>query len=64
MTNIFANKDNNLNKRLKKISFILSCRFDEIKDNKPFFDLLFKEYLKYDNQDLNHEFKLYKRGLI
>jgi hypothetical protein len=64
MTNIFANKDNNLNKRLKKISFILSSRVDEIKDNKPFYDFLFKEYLKYDNQDLNYEFNLYKKGLI
>jgi len=64
MNNIFANKDNNLNKRLKKISFILSNRFDEIKDNKPFYDFLFKEYLKYDNQDLNYEFNLYKKGLI
>lgn len=64
MTNIFANKDQSLNKRLKKISFIMSCRFDEIRDNKTFFNFLFREYLKYDNQELNHEYKLYKRGLI
>ena len=35
MSNILTNKDKNLNKRLKKISFILSNRVDEIKDNKP-----------------------------
>ena len=53
-----------MNKKLKKISFILSCRINEIQDNKLFYKYLLTEYLKYDNSDLNYEYKLYKKGII
>lgn len=53
-----------MNKKLKKISFILSCRINEVQDNKLFYKYLLTEYLKYDNSDLNYEYKLYKKGII
>ena len=42
-----------------KITFIMSYRHDEIKNNDPFFKYLFKEYSKMDNDELDIEFNYY-----
>ena len=42
-----------------KITFIMSYRHDEIKNNDTFFKHLFKEYSKMDNDELDIEFNYY-----
>jgi len=42
-----------------KITFIMSYRHDEIKNNDTFFKHLFNEYLKMDNDELDIEFNYY-----
>ena len=42
-----------------KITFIMSYRHDEIRDNHPFFKHLYNEYLKMDNDELDIEFNYY-----
>ena len=47
--------------RQKKIDFILSCRFDEIGDNKDFFNYLKNEYKLTNDIELDIEFSFYKQ---
>jgi len=42
-----------------KITFIMSIRHDEIKNNDTFFKYLYNEYLKMDNDELDIEFNYY-----
>jgi len=42
-----------------KITFIMSYRHDEVRDNHPFFKHLYNEYLKMDNDELDIEFNYY-----
>ena len=42
-----------------KITFIMSYRNDEIKNNHSFFKYLKREYLKMDNDELDIEFNYY-----
>jgi hypothetical protein len=43
----------------EKISFIMSSRYDEIKNNDTFYRYLFNQYLKMDNEELNIDFNYY-----
>ena len=54
-------KKETMNKE-QKISFILSCRYDEIKNNDTFYKYLFNEYLKMDSEELSTELNYYYKN--